>query len=290
MALSRRLGHPVRKGKPTPLREPASIEPAPIEPWVDQVLFGDAADLQRLLDKGFDPNSATKSGMTALMLAAPDVEKMTLLLDRGAKVNARRPASGYTVLLMSALYADSAPAVRLLVSRGASQPQEPVFGKATPLALAALAGNAASVKLLHDAGESADAVFDYAGLSSAAPLLLMVPTDDLAVATALLDAGAAVDRPDSEGLTPLDWAVLGNHVELAQLFLARGADVNRLDKHGMTPLLYAASIDFGESAMLDLLLKSGARADVRTLENLTALDLARKNQHTHLLPSLSRPQ
>ena len=66
----------------------------------------------------------------------------------------------------------------------------------------------------------------------------------------------------------------------------RGADVNHLDKKGMTPLLNAASIDFGDSAMVDLLLKSGARTSSRTKEGLTALDLARKYNHTHLMGSL----
>jgi len=44
----------------------------------------------------------------------------------------------------------------------------------------------------------------------------------------------------------------------------------------MTPLLYAASIDFGETTMIDQLLKSGAKPDARTKEGLTALDLAHK--------------
>jgi hypothetical protein len=38
--------------------------------------------------------------------------------------------------------------------------------------------------------------------------------------------------------------------------------------------------------MIDLLKASGARADARTKEGLTALDLARKYKHTHLLASL----
>ncbi len=62
--------------------------------------------------------------------------------------------------------------------------------------------------------------------------------------------------------------------------------MNHADKIGFTPLLYAASIDFGDSAMIDLLLKSGARADVRTKDGQTALDLARKYKHTHLIASL----
>jgi ankyrin repeat protein len=38
--------------------------------------------------------------------------------------------------------------------------------------------------------------------------------------------------------------------------------------------------------MIDLLLKSGARPDTRTKDGLTALDLARKYNHTHLLARL----
>jgi ankyrin repeat protein len=54
----------------------------------------------------------------------------------------------------------------------------------------------------------------------------------------------------------------------------------------MTPLLYAASVDFGDSSMVDLLLKSGANAVARTREGLTAANLARKYGLRNLLKSL----
>ncbi len=57
----------------------------------------------------------------------------------------------------------------------------------------------------------------------------------------------------------------------------------------MTPL-YAASIDYGNSTMVDLLLKSGAKTNARTKEGLTALDLAHKYNHANLLPSLEKLQ
>ena len=98
----------------------------------------------------------------------------------------------------------------------------------------------------------------------------------------------SVDEADDDGITGLSWAAIANRVEMARLLIQRGADVNHVDKKGMTPLLYAASIDFGDSAMVDLLLKSGAQAGARTKEGLTALDLARKYQHTHLMASLER--
>ena len=65
-----------------------------------------------------------------------------------------------------------------------------------------------------------------------------------------------------------------------------GADVNHVDKKGMTPLLHSASIDFGDSAIIELLIQSGAHIDARNREGLTALDLARKYNHTHLIASL----
>jgi hypothetical protein len=73
----------------------------------------------RLLDKKFDPNSATTSGgTTALMLAMPDLEKATLLLDRGAKVNARSK-SRYSALLVAAQYPNASPVIRKLLAGGA---------------------------------------------------------------------------------------------------------------------------------------------------------------------------
>ena len=48
---------------------------------------------------------------------------------------------------------------------------------------------------------------------------------------------------------------------MARTLIERGANVNVVDKLGMTPLLWAASMDFGDPAMIELLLKSGAKAD-----------------------------
>jgi uncharacterized protein len=105
-----------------------------------------------------------------------------------------------------------------------------------------------------------------------------------------LDAGALVDEADNDGITGLSWAAISNRLDIARLLIQRGADVNHADKKGMTPLLYAASIDYGDPAKIELLLKSGAEAGARTKEGLTTLDLARKYNHTHLVASLEGPR
>ncbi len=217
------------------------------QPWAETILFGSVTDSERLLDGGFDANSATNAGTTALMMAAPDPKKMKLLLERGANVNARAK-SKYSALMVAAVYRDGTPGMKLLLSRGAD-----VSGPPSPLVLAAGVGNAEVLKPLHDAGAS---------LSRA--LLAAVRTGELDAARTLLDLGAPMDETDASDASPLDRAVISNQLELTRLLIERGANVNRVGRSGMTPLLYAASIDFGDSKMIELLLKSGAQADAVT--------------------------
>ena len=286
MALARALG----AGKKADSPELKEGEPSGLEPWAETVLFGDLDQLKHLLDGGFNPNSATKSGTSALMMAAPDTAKMKLLIDRGANVNARAK-TGYSSLMVAAQYGESAtPALNLLLDGGAevriaAGQHAPMFN-ATPFFLAAYSGNTEILPRLHQAGDKLDEPMVLIGTSSATAIAGAVRLGNLAVARKLLDMGVSADELDRSGITLLDRAVLGNQVEMAQLLIARGADVNRADRIGFTALLYAASIDFGDSAMIDLLLKSGAHADVRTKDGLTALDLARTYKHTHLIASL----
>src|SRR4029077_6419995 len=100
--------------------------------------WGGRAGVRKLLGGGFDPNSATKSGgTTALMMAAPDADKMTLLIERGANVNARSETK-YTALMAATQHRESTAAGRLRRAHGpaASQSQgQPLFN-ADPLFLA----------------------------------------------------------------------------------------------------------------------------------------------------------
>ena len=82
--------------------------------------------------------------------------------------------------------------------------------------------------------------------------------------------------------------MFANHLDFARLLIERGADVNRVDEKGMTPLMYAAVADFGDSAMIDLLLASGARTGVRDKGGLSAADYAQQYGHQQLIAKLSR--
>jgi ankyrin repeat protein len=288
MALAEALGPPV-KIEPPQLEEAIPNE---VEAWVETVMFGTTADLKRLLEGGLDPNSATRSGgTTALMLAAPDVEKMRLLISRGARVNARSK-SNFTALFVAAQYPGSSTAMSLLLDSGAkpalpTDEAAPQF-KLTATFLASYAGNIDILRRLHDAGDPLDSKVTLLGTATSTPLTFLVTTNRIDSIRTLLDLGGRVDEADDDGITLMGWAAIGNRPEMVQLLIHRGADLNHVDKNGMTPLLYAASIDFGDSAVIELLLKARANPNARTKDGLTALDLARKYKHTHLIPALSK--
>ncbi len=287
MALSYAL-EPATRVVPPALPETG---PAGVESWVEPMLFGTVAEVKKLLDGGLSANAATKSGgTTALMMAAPDVEKMRLLLDRGADVNARA-RSRFSALMVAAQYQDGDAAINLLLDRGAqvAPPADgaPVFS-ANPFVLASYAGNAKSLKRLLAAGGKVDEPFIAIGTSRTTPMLGAFKFGDVEVANTLIDLGAPVDFADGNGITMLGRSVLNNEVEMARTLIARGANVNVVDKQGMTPLLWAANVDFGDVAMIELLLKSGAKTDARNKDGLTPLELARKHGHTTLIPVLQK--
>lgn len=286
MALAAALG-PAKAVHPVPLAE---AEPHGIEPWAETLLFGSTADVKKLLASGFDPNSATKAGgVTALMLAAPDVDKMKLLIAGGANADARAK-DRFSALLVAAQYPGSSAAMNLLLDHGAKvrlpAGQGAPYFNANPVFLAAFSGNADILPRLIKQGGRVDDSMNVLGMSPNTPLMFLAPTHRVDSVRALLDAGAQVDETDPDGTTLLAWAAIANRLDMARLLIARGADVNHVDKLGMTPLLYAASIDFGDSAMIELLLKSGARASARNKDGKTALDLARGYQNTHLIAGL----
>jgi ankyrin repeat protein len=267
----------------SPLPEAA---PRDVEPWVETAVFGSVADLRQALDKGIDPNAATRAGSTTLlMLVQPDIEKTKLLLARGAQVN-RRSKSKYSALMLACLYPGAAPTVRMLLARGAEMrlPRgagSPLYN-ASPLMFATFGGNADLIGTLVHAGARVDEKMLVLGMFPVSPTANAISFDDLATTRALLDAGADPNEADGDGITLLHSAVIGNHAAAARLIIERGANVNTVDRRGMTALLYAASADYGDSSMVDLLLKMGADPTARTKEGLTAQDLARRYGHTYL--------
>ena len=267
--------------KAVALDKSATPEPEDQPEWIRIALTGSAADLKKLLDGGMKADARTAGGTTALMMAARDVEKVKLLIERGADVNAHA-ATGVTPLMVAAQYSGNLEVVNLLLKKGARPNPDKeieVTNAASALFFAVMAGDAKTVRALLDAG-ARPANMKLIGRIDITPLFFAVASGlDPAVVESLLDHGASPNEADGDGISALGWAAITNRPDTLRRLLARGADINHVDRFGMTPLLYAASIDYGDTEVMEKLIAAGADVKIKNQAGLTALELARKYQH-----------
>ncbi len=90
----------------------------------------------------------------------------------------------------------------------------------------------------------------------------------------LIEKGSSVRHSDSEGKTPLHFAVQERNLASAKLLLDAGALVDAKDQHGNTPLWGAVMRFQGFEEMIKLLLTFGASTDSKNLYGKSPKDLA----------------
>lgn len=270
---------PVKAGEE--LKQPSlDIAPAEQPAWVQVALNGSVTDLKKLLDAGMKADAKTAEGTTALMFAARDIDKVKLLTERGADVNARA-ATGVTALMVAARHRGNVEVVRLLLKKGARPNADKgveVRNDASALFFAVMAGDVQTAGALLDAGARLGDRMKILGRFAQSPLLYATFLDT-AMVEFLIGKGANPNEVDDDKISVLGWATIANSAGMVQSLLARGAQVNHVDKYGMTPLLYAASIDFGDTAVLEKLIAAGADVSGKNKEGLTALGLAKNYRH-----------
>jgi ankyrin repeat protein len=234
------------------------------------VVGGSIALIQMLLDKGADleARELVKS-YTPLHLAARYAvhEVVSLLLDRGANINAKA-ADEDTPLHLAAKHARLEVA-RLLLDKGANIEAKAAYGY-TPLHLAAKQGFHQNARLLLDRGANINAK----AADEDTPLHLAVKYG-FWVAPLLLDKGASINAKAADKYTP--WHIAAEHarLEVARLLLDKGANINAKAADEYTPLHLAAKHGYVKFAWL--LLDKGANIDARTSEGETPLHLASKS-------------
>jgi ankyrin repeat protein len=261
---------------------PASLNgrgPGGSTPLMYAVLYGNAALVAGLLERGADPNLRNHAGATALTWAVDDAEKVKLLVDAGADVNTASEF-GRTPLMLAAAQAHTTPTIKLLLAGGA----EPT---SAALTAAAGRGNLEVVRLLLAAGAR-----DNNGTSMISALR--------SNCLDCLDAIAAVSKPATLGtglFAVLPTAPIGRP-EAIRAAIARGANVNARDAKGRTPLMLAAIAETLPASAMRLLLDSGADPAAKDPNGVTALDFARRLGHTPLVdvlvaagaPATDRPE
>jgi len=163
-----------------------------------------------------------------------DLEEVTQLIARGARVNSKDKNNDGITALHAAIEMGNAEIAQLLLSSGAKINGRDSL-KRTPL------------MMLDD---------------DATPELLQL----------LLRYGAKIDLADKKGLTALSHYAKYSDPEMVRLFVAAGANVNAANKLKETPLLIATR--GGNLDIVRVLLESGANANPRNKANETAWGVA----------------
>jgi ankyrin repeat protein len=240
-------------------------------PLMYAALYGDSNSVRLLLEQGADPNLANDNHATALMYAVDDAEKIRLLLDHGANANARSD-DGQTALLIAATRPGSSTAVQTLLDHGADLSATDSSGLGV-LARAVSSADEALIKLVLDRGVNAKPLpLPRALRSGCMPCfdLLMKAADASDLPRALAPAAESGDLRTIEMLlnrgVKANGAILVSaalspeplRVDLGKTLIEHGADINANAPFDGTVLDFAKRQ--GDTPLVDLLIKSGARA------------------------------
>ena len=108
------------------------------------------------------------------------------------------------------------------------------------------------------------------------PLHFAALSDNLEMASLLLDHNVDPNASNYYGETPLHWACHKGHTQMILPLLASGADINQADHDGETPLHWCVREENWKAIQLLLLL--GASSKLENSDSMTPLQLARDQQ------------
>ena len=234
---------------------------------------------------------------------------LAVAMGRSAELGGTEP-DGPTAL-HRAVRQNDLPTVEALLKAGADAKAATRYG-VTPIAIAALNGNAAILRRLLDAGVDPNS----AAPNGETALMTAARTGSVEAVSVLVDRGAKVNAADrTHEQTALMWAVLENHPAMVKLLLDRGAEINAHTRvvrpkgeyvparpaaasgtgiirqralptpdGGMTPLLFA--VRDGNAEMVRLLLDRGADIQQSSGNHTTPLIIALLNGQTGIATEL----
>jgi ankyrin repeat protein len=175
-----------------------------------------------LLEAGADPDAPNADGQTVLMLAtrSGSIDIIRQLIDHGADVNAIESWRGQSALIWAA---DSRfpDIVDLLIANGAEVDfRAESFDWPSQI--------------------TSEPRAQYRPVGGLTPLLYAARAGCTECVRAIVAAGAAIDRPTPEGMTPLMLAIDNDSPATAALILELGANPHLWDWYGRTALYIAA--------------------------------------------------
>ncbi|HUK02252.1 MAG TPA: ankyrin repeat domain-containing protein [Steroidobacteraceae bacterium] len=194
-------------------------------PLAEAVKVGDVELARMLLGAGANPDSPNQDNQTALMLASSvgSLPIAKMLIDKGAHTNAVETFRGQTAVMWAA--AENHPdIVDLLIAHGANVKLRAKFDD-WPRQMTS----------------EPRAQFRQTGGLTA--LLYATRSGCLRCAVSIVKAGADVNQPNPDGITPLINAIDNHSFDIAMFLLDKGANPGAWDMNGRTPLYVAVDMN-----------------------------------------------
>ncbi|MEI0799361.1 ankyrin repeat domain-containing protein [Brachyspira intermedia] len=229
------------------------------KPLFDAIYNGNIEDILKAISDGIDINSRNEDGFTPLLYAINynQLEAMKALLSYSNVIDIEMPLNNYT---------------NVYSVKGENFSGEVLFNGTTPLQYAIFKGNTNAVNLLIENG--ADMIKkDYNGYCSLF-YASAFSSPDMIHFLLSKDSGLTKEKSLS-GRTVMHFAAMyGNNSAISYYLSNTFLSINAQDNDGNTPLHYAN--EKGYATTIELLIKSGAKTDIKNNAGLIASDLLKK--------------
>ena len=176
--------------------------------FIAAVTFDQVGTIEKLLARGFDPNTPNEKGVAGILVALQsESSQSALLLAKHPKTNLNvQNKAGETPLMLAAINNQLALA-KILIDRGADV-NKPGW---TPLHYAATRGHRDMMRLLIDN----DAYIDSEASDGTTPLMLAARFAPPLATKLLLEEGADPTLVDQQNASALDWALKNDRQQAA---------------------------------------------------------------------------
>jgi uncharacterized protein len=176
--------------------------------FIAAVTFDQPVTIEKLLARGFDPNTVSEKGVAGILVALQsESPKSAMVLARHPKTNLNvQNKVGETPLMLSAIN-NQIELAKVLIERGADV-NKPGW---TPLHYAATRGHHDMIRLLLDN----DAYIDSESSTGITPLMLAARYAQPLASKLLLEEGADPTLVDHNNACALDWALKSDRQQAA---------------------------------------------------------------------------
>jgi len=218
----------------------AALEPSRVTPLIFASLEGSMEFVQELINKGAKTEQSAHDGTTPLIAAARNGHAgvIRMLLENGADLHARATQEKVTALFV-AVEREHVSVVRELIE---NLPEEDAFldeankDGYNPLMIAVQRNNIDIVKTLLRKKANVHATLMR---NKATALHIAAQENNPECIRLLVEAGADINCPDKEGVTPLMRAAQEGNLDVVKLLVELKADLNRSKNDSATALLLA---------------------------------------------------